>query len=503
MSHHLQSQIDSLSRQLSQLNPGRDASPRQSSDLRLGRIVSGPSSATLASDAGDVAVSLWEMILFDVTGDPWTGAAWHAVDRSTTPVLAASLPAALLKVGQVVGLKMIAGRLWIESADIPASGGPISDPSSCIYPGMDVSSACGVCPCTADPWVLYLPAIGCGDASVGGEQPLFFDAADSNNTTCIWNSEPFTSDARTFVWTLTITQAVDQVSAELQLLDGATPLAAWKSPGFCCWCTNCFDLVCNNYFPPPCATLPREICIQPPQFADVVIQTGSGSGGGAGCPAHCPDGVSKGWTSTLPVECFPAGDDAFQGTKTLIGIIEGCCWKWGPVLDGGPGAGEDNLVLGLCFPVSLDGDVTLTFTSNAEAGSETATYSLPLADFNCDGDNTFTLTDNGGIDGAPATTTISPARFLVDIDGNLILDADGNPISETDSGYESCDPSACTCCYWVIPGDPDFTIEPVGSPAPGCSCSVATDDSNPIWSTIETLLGEGGLTKPTLLCYTP
>src|SRR5262249_49743154 len=92
------------------------------------------------------------------------------------------------------------------------TGGGGGGPSACccdafnclIGNGRDITSTCGICDCSPDPWVMELPSISCG-GSVGGSRALKFSSDDSTvDEECVWKTGTISSQGRDFYWNMSV-----------------------------------------------------------------------------------------------------------------------------------------------------------------------------------------------------------------------------------------------------------------------------------------------------------
>ena len=360
--------------------------------------------------------------------------------------------------------------IGIESLGSGGGGGGVNLPCDlwrCLDPfGVNHASKCSWCPCSSDPWLINITNVPClGQGRFFGGAALFFNDTESYASgECVWRSKA----TNNFVWELKVD---NYGGATLLLIDTSSGMDVvimqWRletgiRPTFCCGCTNVFVALCPTTFPVPCPGSPSEICVSPATSKNCLPPTVSGD--------NCQDcrGASPfGWTiqNDLTSVCvapttLPCGATNYlsQIVLTHTNFVAQCCWSFDAVCGAGLGTITEYNV-GLCLPHAIGGDgvnvkLSFDFSQTSISPDAKATYKIDFADWNCNGNNTLTLDSQSGGTGCnwPGTITLNPTSFLIDDNGNLITDSNGNPIScplTPQCGVASC-PRPCNqqLCGW-------------------------------------------------------
>jgi hypothetical protein len=317
----------------------------------------------------------------------------------------------------------------------------------CVYPGADLSAVCTICPCSADPWVMegWIENLACNlDDLVPSGQPLFFDAADSGSSHCIWKSPAIAgSGGHSYVWKLTFNA---DLTGTIQLLDGAAVLATWETDKICCECRTCFEMTCPYSFPVLCSGLPERLCIGPPAWSDEWVNGGAGT-----CSTMCQDKVHLAYRITSDVP-FAHGMTGYPNGLVMVWKNTVMC-GWGPatLIDSLDGI---DISFSMWLPPDPTGFVTLKIVYT-HSGSPDCVYWYRVAagDFDCEGSDPLTLTRydiTGGGDGhgsgcptSPTSVTVEPAKVLIDGTGRPYTDGSGNFVYGPP--LTGCDPNKCFC----------------------------------------------------------
>lgn len=362
---------------------------------------------------------------------------------------------------------------------------------------------CPVCPCSVDPWILTFPDFGCYDTyatifPLDTGVPVFFDAADSSSSECLWKSGLYSGFSHVFQWVLTVTgESGTTPIAAITLLKDTVVILTWSTEQFCCACITCFDANCNTVFPLPCPTWPAMICLEIPSL----------KGGTVTCPACSGQIAASAWLVSSLSGFIPNNTSA---TLTQAGT---CSWSWGytQILAEGPTYPNGMLTFQYTLTLVIQAVGLQTFLQYNDSGGRIVNY-WPLYGLNCTGTNTFTkVFDSAGTGGAghvaPTLLTVAPTPILIGGDGNPIEGSGGNPIGPP--SHVSCMPGACQCCFLILlhGSNPYYTITYLQvSPGSTSSCTGCIPD--PINAEAFFLLqqfvnGAGPTPNGVILCYTP
>ena len=306
-------------------------------------------------------------------------------------------------------------------------------------------AGCAICPCTCDPWLLVFTPFACSDLYEGlfpfaSEIPVFYSAALSNDTVCVWVSQTYVAEQYSWVWQMTATSNDPPENAEISgnivLLRNGVAVLSWSADRFCCACETCFTADCNLFFPLACPSWPREICLGFPLWS---LDSSSGFIGESNC-CSTPIPAAQVWASNVLASLVSAAEVLLY-SQPGDGFL--CFW----VLDYGSITTttfvEVTLHYGPC-----DGNVYLDAIGEVAGAAVNASWSCPVSSWSL-GTNTMTLYRSvAWVGSAPYTITVSQASVLTDTNGNVIVGANGQPILEL--GLYPCDPSqVANCCYRI------------------------------------------------------
>lgn len=438
-----------------------------------------------------------------VTYDETASYAWLGIPSGPIPEL-----------GSVVIADNVGARWWIRQDQPKRSK---SDPNGLTTCADELYSVgCQVCPCTADPWILNFTDFACTDVYEGlypfhSGIPVFFSAADSTTSRCVWLSETYSAEQYSWQWKMTAISLDPptnlEVSGTLELMRNGTTVLSWSADRFCCACESCFLADCNLTFPIPCPSWPKQVCISAPI-----------PGQGTVSCALCGGGVaSYAWTFD-PTGSFTsdAGTPILVPSDESSRLYPACGWLWSKTIYSGtiPNVPLYSYSAWLLLTQPSPPDPTRVYELRLiYSTGYTAYYRLAGYTFNCTAANVFTFfTDSNGATSAPypkpSTITLEPADVVTDDDGNVIVDAGGGPISLP--SHDACSPGTVVECCYTITLTPtgymtySITLTPVGGN--GSLCSTTSDSTNPAMAQasamLEAYLNSGGPNpNGAVICY--